>query len=134
VTTLGNGSPPPAARSARRRQPQARRFSLVNSQGSVPVTGLTVTTTGYQAIQSAAIFDEAGGTQYFSPSPRPPRTPSSSAGHRHPVGTTVSNYKVVITYRGEAQSPPVGDTPTTAAVSAIVTANTTAGSDTPTPP
>jgi hypothetical protein len=132
VTTLANGLPGTAGTVCPGGPGRKLDgFSLVNSQGAVPVTALTVTTTGYQAIQTAAIYDEAGGTQYFTLLTTPAsNTLSFSGGTAIPVGTALANYKVVVTYRGETQSPPVGTTATTAVVSSITTGNTTAGADT----
>ncbi|MGC4117032.1 MAG: MopE-related protein [Myxococcales bacterium] len=132
VTTLANGL---AGTSATVCPGAASRkldgFSLVNSQGSVPVTSLTVTTTGFSAIQSAAIYDEAGGTQYFGTLTTPAsNTLVFSGGTAIPVTSTPANYKVVVTYRGETQSPPVNSTPTSAAVTSITTLNTWTGTDT----
>ena len=105
-------------------------FSLVNDLGATPVTGLTVTTTGFAAIAAASIWDEAGTTQYLTTVTTPSsNTLTFGGGTPVPVSTTSANYKVVVTYRGEAQSPPPGSTATTAVVSAITTANTVAGGD-----
>ncbi len=130
TTTLGNGAAGTNATVCPGAAGQKLDgFSFVNSAGTNPVTALTVTTTGFAALASLQIWDEAGTTQYFTTVNNPgSNTWNFSGGTSIPVNTTVANFKVLATYQGQATAP-AGNTATTAFVSAFTTVNGTAGTD-----
>jgi len=96
-------------------------FSLMNSQGTTNVTGLTVTLgntpSAYQAIQSLSIWDEAGTHQYYSTVSPTSNTVNFSGGNSIQPPNAFANYKIVANYSGH--QAPLGSIATTAYVSKL---------------
>jgi predicted CxxxxCH...CXXCH cytochrome family protein len=130
TTTLGTGSDPANATVCPGASNQTLdTFTFVNSSGTTPVTALTVTTTGYTAIASMQIWNQAQTTQYFATVNNPgSNTWNFSGGTSIPVSTSSATFIVRVTYYGEG-SAPAGNTATTAYVSSFTTVNNTAGTD-----
>lgn len=106
-------------------------FSFTTGAGTDNITALTVTTTNGTAIANMSIWDEAGTTQYFSTVTNPgSNTWNFSGGTPLPVNTSISNYKVLVTYKDHAVAP-AGNTATTANVTAFTSSagNVTTGTD-----
>lgn len=134
TTTLGNGTAgvngnvAPAAASQK-----LDGFSLVTTTAGTTdsVTGLTVTSTNQAAIASMQVWNEAGTIQYFGTVANPGSDSwSFSGGTPIPVTSTVANFKVLVTYKSRAAGAPLGNTATTARVSAITSGNVPGGTDT----
>lgn len=134
TTTLGNGVAGTNANVAPGAIDQKiDGFSFVTSSTGTTdsVTGLTVTTTGYTAISSIRITDEAGATQYFNTVSNPTSNSITfSGGTPIPVSATAANYKILVTYKSRVAAP-TGNTTTTANVTAYTCTNIQAtGTDT----
>ncbi len=133
VTTLGigiNGTSANVAPGAANQK--LGGFSLVTGSAGTTdsITDLTVTTTGYNAIGSISIWNEAGSTQYFTTVNNPAsNTIAFSGGTPLPVTSTAANFKIQVTYKTRGGGAPSGLTSTTAYVSALTSTNTLAGSD-----
>jgi hypothetical protein len=105
TTTLGDGVPGADATVCTGAADQKLDgFSLVNSQGNVGVTGLTLAVTGWQAIQTATIWNEAAPP---STSPRHPASSGTltSAAARRAGRTTPANFKVQVSYPARRSRP-----------------------------
>lgn len=132
TTTLGTGANGTTGNVCPGDTQKLGGFSFqTTSSGTDTVSGLTVTLTNYTAIQSLAIWNEAGTTQYFSSVTPGSNSVSFTGGTSIPVAAAASNYKIMATYKTRAQGAPSGSTATTGYVSSFTpTSLIAAGSDT----
>lgn len=136
AVTLGAGVPVSAAANvAPATTNKLDGFSVVTTGYSTgqndTITGLTVTTTNPTAIASLAIYSEDGLTQYYTTVTNPATTTSTFSGGTGITATsTVTNYKIMVTYKNRA-SLTAGNFSTTATVTGITpTYGVQGGSDT----
>ncbi len=105
------------------------QFTLAASTGTDTVTALTVTTTNTTAVSSIKIWNDGLTTQYFATVSSPSGNNwSFSGGTSIPVTTTVTPFRVIVTFKNHADLA-AGTYAVTANASAFTSTNTQSGGD-----